>query len=132
MDKKKKEKEKVKEKKDNKLIECEKERDEYLELSRRLKADFINFKRNTEEQLKTIREVANKNLVVDILPVLDSLQLALRHTPENLKDDNWVKGMLGIKGQLEGVLKSVGVEEINALKEKFDPELHEAIDQEES
>ena len=129
---KKKNKKREEKKEVDKLKECEKERDEYIQLSQRLKADFLNLKKDNEQQLKKIKDIANEHLILEILPVLDSLQLALKHTPEELKDNNWVVGMLGIKGQLESALKSVGLKEISAVGEKFDPNLHEALEQEES
>ncbi len=126
------EKEDKKQQKNDLLSECQKERDEYLDLSKRLKADFLNLKKEMESQAENVRQIAKENFVKEILPVLDSLELSLKHIPDDLKDNNWVKGMLGIKGQLFSILKSFGVEEIKALGEKFDPNLHEAVSQEES
>ncbi|MBI3671535.1 nucleotide exchange factor GrpE [Candidatus Azambacteria bacterium] len=111
---------------------CEKERDQYLELSKRLKADFLNLKKESEEQGKKIRESATESLVLKILPVLDSLKLALKHTPDDLKENNWVKGMLSINGQFESILRSIGIDEIKAVGEAFDANMHEAIMEEES
>jgi len=114
------------------LALCEEKRDEYLQLSKRLKADFVNLKKDMEGQVLRIRQAVNEDIILEILPVLDSLDLSLKHTPDNLREDNWVKGMLSIKGQFEGILKSMGVEEISSVGEKFDSNLHEAISQEES
>jgi len=119
-------------KKESELSVCEKQRDEYLELSRRLKADFVNLKKESEEHILRIKDLVNANVILEILPVLDSLDLALKHTPEELKENNWTKGMLSIKGQFEGILKGMGVEEILSVGEAFDSNLHEAIAQEES
>jgi len=114
------------------LLECEQKRDEYLEMSKRLKADFVNLKSDTEKQMTRTREFANEMIILQMLPVLDSLELALKHTPEDLKENDWVKGILSIRGQLDSVFKSYGVEEIRSVGEKFDPKLHEAVAQEDS
>jgi molecular chaperone GrpE len=115
-----------------KLIECEKQRDEYLQLSKRLKADFVNLKKDTEGQVQKTREFANEMIIMQMLPVLDSMELALKHTPDDLKENDWVKGILSVKGQLDGIFKMYGVEEIVSVGEKFDPNLHEAVTQEDS
>ncbi len=117
---------------ENLLEECKKERDEYINLAKRFKADMENLRKETASQISEIRKFAEENLIVEILPILDSLSLALKHVPENLKDDNWVKGILGIKGQFESLMKGYGLSEIPALGEKFNPALHEAVAEEES
>jgi len=121
-----------KEKKEDALKACMKEKEEYIELSKRLKADMVNFKNEVDRRMSEFKDFANEKFILEILPVLDSLELSLKYTPENLKDDNWVKGMVSIKGQLEGILKSMGLEKIKAEGEKFDPNLHEAVSHEES
>lgn len=123
---------KNKDKKEDKLSLCEEQRDEYLELSKRLKADFVNLKKETGEQFLKMKDIVGEDIILKILPVLDSLNLSLKHTPEDLKENNWVKGMLGVRGQFEGILKSLGVEKIKTVGEDFDPALHEAISQEKS
>ena len=115
-----------------KLVKCEKQRDEYLEMSKRLKADFVNLKNDTDGQIQRTREFANEMIIMQMLPVSDSMELALKHTPDDLKENDWVKGILSVKGQLNGIFKMYGVEEIASVGEKFDPNLHEAIAQEDS
>jgi len=115
-----------------KLTECEKQRDEYLLLSKRLKADFINLKKENEEKMQKTREFANEMIIMQMLPVLDSMELALKHTPEELKENDWVKGILSVKSQLDGIFKNYGVKKIVSVGEKFDPNLHEAVSQEDS
>lgn len=114
------------------LVTCEKEKQEYLELSQRLKADFINFKKDTERQMASIKYFANEELISEILPIFDSFDLALKYVPAELKENNWTKGIFVIKSQFENILKSLGVSEIQCAGKKFDPGLHEAVSEEES
>ncbi len=117
---------------EKKLEECQKERDEYINLAKRFKADMENLRKETESKISEVRRFAEVGLIEEILPILDSLSLALKHVPDDLKDNNWVKGVLGIKGQFEALLKNYGLEEIDALGKSFDPALHEAVAEEES
>ncbi|MEK7452851.1 MAG: nucleotide exchange factor GrpE [Patescibacteria group bacterium] len=117
---------------DDELSLCEKQRDEYLELSKRLKADFVNLKKDSDDYSIRIREIVNEGLILKILPILDSFDLALKYTPNDLKENNWVKGVLSIKGLFDGILKSIGIEEVKVIGEIFDANLHEAIVEEES
>jgi len=114
------------------LKSCEAEKEEYLNLSKRLKADFTNLKKDVEESTSKIVKYANEGLILEMLPILDSLELSLKHVPEDLRENNWVKGMLSIRGQFENILKSMGVFEIKCIGEKFDPSLHESVSEEES
>jgi molecular chaperone GrpE len=97
----------------------------------RLAADFDNFKKRArQEQLETMRFAA-ATVAERLLPVLDDAKLALDHAPEGV-DENWLKGVRLTFQKLEEVLASVGVERIEAIGVRFDPNLHEAVGSEES
>lgn len=98
---------------------CEKERAEYLAGWQRAKADLINYKREQEQKISEYYKFANEGLILDILPVLDSFELALKHGKDN--------GIEQLYNQLKNILKNNSVEEIKAVGEKFNPELHESI-----
>lgn len=110
----------------DKLKFCEKERAEYLAGWQRAKADLINYKREQETKISEYYKFANEGLILDILPVLDSFEMAMKHLSENEKDKN--NGIEQIRNQLKSILKNNGVEEIQAVGEKFNPELHESIE----
>ena len=61
------------------------------------------------------------------LLILDSFDLAEKKIPEDLKDDENIKGIFQIKNQIKNFLKSQGVEEIKSLGEKFDPNFQEIV-----
>src|SRR3990167_64990 len=111
---------------------CEKAKNELIELSQRLKADFINYKKDQDKTIALARQYANEALLLMLLPILDSLEKAMEHIPPELEQNQWAQGIKNIKNQISGALKNIGVSEIPAQCEKFDPYLHEAIAQTES
>ena len=98
----------------------------------RAKADFVNYKKDQEKYLEEFRKYAGEDMVVKLLPTIDNFELAIKHLPEDLEKTDWVKGMVCIKGQFDSFLKEVGVEEIKAVGEKFDPSLFESVGEKES
>ncbi len=111
------------------LEDCRKKSDEYLAGWQRSRADFLNYKKEEIERIGDILKYANLNLILKILPILDNFELAEKNLSENLKDDKNVKGLLQIKTQILDFLKNDEIEEIKAVGEKFDPNLHEAIEE---
>lgn len=114
------------------LEQCEKEKNEYLELSRRMKADLMNFKKDQERSMQSFSQFAAQDVVEKFLPILDSIALALKHVPKELEQNNWVKGVVNIKQQIDAMLRDIKVTEIPAAGMAFDPAIHEAVSQEES
>jgi len=114
-----------------KLKQCQKEKQEYITGWQREKADFINYKRRQEEQMAEWSKMLGEGLVRDILPVLDTLE------PRNYADldaeqrgkGEVVKGLELLRQQLLKILQNHGLSEIKAVGEKFDPQLHEAVEQ---
>lgn len=93
----------------------------------RLQAEFINYKRRSEEdKLKAIflgKEQAYKSL----LSILDNLDRALAHQPEDIQEHAWVKGVASVVKQLETELKATGLEKYGAVGDVFNPEIHDAV-----
>jgi molecular chaperone GrpE len=98
----------------------------------RTQADFINYKKQVNEERVKFCKTANANLVYELLPVLDNFQLAAKHIPEKLENDNWAQGIKQIEKQFEDILISVGLERIQSVGEHFNPEFHEAVEEVES
>ena len=109
-----------------KISKEKKQAQEYLAGWQRTKADFINYKKRQEKGMAEFRKFAQEDLILEILPILDAFRLAAKQAPQ---DDEWIKGILQIKVQLENLLESKGIEEIKAVGEKFNPELHEAMEE---
>ncbi|NQV00263.1 MAG: nucleotide exchange factor GrpE [Parcubacteria group bacterium] len=127
MNKKKLKKEKKKNKK-TEVEELEEKLDEATNGWKRALADYENFKKRSEEDKMELVQYASENLILEILPVLDNFQSAYKALPKDLEDHSWAEGIKYIKVQLEDVLKSNNVKELKTAGEKFDPEVHEAIE----
>ena len=104
------------------------ERDEYLDQLQRSRADFANFRRRTEQERTQLRELANRALLAQFLPVYDDMQRAMRAVPEDQREEPWVQGLALIERKFWNVLERAGVTPIEALGQPFDPALHEAVD----
>lgn len=111
------------------IMQSEKERKEYLEGWQRAKADFINYKRDEGRRLEDMARFISVGLIQDIVPVLDSFDLASMHglAPE------LARGVLLIRAQFEDILRKRGLEEIaTRAGDEFDPTRHESIGEIES
>lgn len=104
---------------------------ELTEALQRERADIINVRRRHDEQIGTLRNTAKANVVRDLLPVIDNFERALKHIPDDLKDNDYVKGVQGVVAQFEKTLEDIGVSRIKTVGEIFDPVLHEAVTMEE-
>ena len=110
------------------LERSEKERKEYLDGWQRAKADFINYKKDEAKRFEEFAQFANAAVIQDLLPVLDSLELALANMPKENE-----KGIILIRGQLKDVLQKQGLEEIVVKPgDAFRPDEHESLGEEES
>ncbi len=90
-------------------------------------ADFQNYKRRVEEEKKEYTRVANAAMVINVLPVYDDLERAITTVDAKLAGLNWVQGIEAIYRKFHNALESMGVYEIPAEGETFDPEVHEAV-----
>jgi molecular chaperone GrpE len=102
------------------------ERDQAKDQYIRLLADFDNFRKRTAREAERLRQTATESLLRDLLPILDNLDLALRHAAP---DDPLGEGVQMVLNQFRDVLAARGVEAIPATGEAFDPAVHEALSQ---
>lgn len=109
------------------LSEQKSKADEYLAALQRSQADFANYRRRTEQEKQDLGKYANATLFCDILPVLDDLELALNHIPEEHAKSDWVEGVRLVERKFKSILERQGVKPVCALGMAFDPTLHEAI-----
>ena len=95
----------------------------------RSRADFLNYKKEEIERFKSIIDIANEEMILKILPLLDNMELAEKHLSIDLKDNEYIKGLLQIKAQFLDLMKNQGVEPIDVIGKKFDPIMHEVIEE---
>jgi molecular chaperone GrpE len=125
-------KQKIKSKQSSKLGKAavsvkDDKQNELLESLQRLQAEFINYKRRAEEDKIKALALGKEQAMMALVPIIDNLDRALAHEPEEIKDYPWVKGISGIAKQLETELKTLGLEKIGEVGELFDPEYHDAV-----
>jgi molecular chaperone GrpE len=105
------------------LKQCRKEKDEYLAGWQRAKADFINARKDDEKVREEFLKFASAGVLSDFLEVADAFIEALKMKPgEDLER---------IYSKFEEVMKRNGIEVVECDGMKFDPSLHEALEQEE-
>lgn len=96
----------------------------------RERADAVNVKRRAEEDKSRMGDFYKVLIMRDLLPALDNLDRAMKHTPVVSKDGTWKQWMQGVEGvnkQFEDCFAKLGVQRIKTVGEPFDPRLHEAI-----
>lgn len=97
------------------------------EALQRERADAENIRRRHEAQLNNLREIVKSAVVKELLPAIDNLERALVHTPKDIADHDYVKGVQGVVKQFEKVLTDLGVQRIKTVGEEFNPHFHEAV-----
>lgn len=112
-----------------KLEVCVKEKQEYLLGWQRSKADFVNARKSDEENRKNFIKFANEGLIEELLPVIESFEMAFGNKEAWEKvDKNWRVGVEYIYGKLIGTLEQHGLKELNPVGEKFDPREHASFE----
>jgi molecular chaperone GrpE len=109
------------------LEELNKEKTEIFEKLQRVAADYENFQKRVPKQIDDTIAYKKEKIIKTLLPTLDNFEHTLQnaHSAENL--NVLVEGIRIIYDQMLDALKAIGVEQINALGQKFDPAMHEAI-----
>src|SRR3989344_2377557 len=105
-----------------KLKKAQAEAQEYLAGWQRAKADLINARRQDEKDKQEFVKFANQNLILELLPVVGSFEMAMANKEAWEKaDKNWRMGVEYIYGQLKTVHSNHGAVELNPIGEKYDP-----------
>lgn len=104
-----------------------KQRDEYLDSLRRTQADFQNFKRRNQTSRADGYDEGSREAIAAILPTIDNLERAIDAAEKVGSDAGLTDGVKMTLNMLLESLKRFGFEEVPALGEDFDPELHNAV-----
>lgn len=113
------------------IAELEQRIAELTEALQRERADAANLRRRTEEDKARLGDFYKVLILRELLPALDNLERAFKHTPKELKDSDYVRGVQGVLKQFDQCFRQLGVERIKTLGEVFDPKYHEAVHMEE-
>ncbi len=109
-----------KDKKDEKI-------DELTDRLTRQMAEFDNFRKRTEKEKAQMYEIGAKDIIEKILPVVDNFERGLTSVPEEERSTPFVEGMEKIYKQLMTTLEGIGVKQIEAVGQEFNPDLHNAV-----
>ena len=112
------------------LADTQRERDEYLDLAKRTKADFENFRKRMSSEVQAAAARGRAELIRDVVPVLDDLERAIQAAgldPEGDSEDGLAHGVLLVFRSLRDSLGRNGIEAVDPKGEKFDPTAHEAL-----
>ena len=97
--------------------------DKYL----RLAAEFDNYKRLAQRELRDQIRFGNEQLLKELLPVVDNLERAIKAAKDHTSADGLVQGVELTLKQLQGVLGKFGVQSIPTMGQPFDPSGHQAV-----
>jgi molecular chaperone GrpE len=109
------------------LEEERKRNEEYLSSLRYLQADFENYRKRVDREIRELEEFSTLGLVRKLIPVLDDLDLAVESATK-AEDKGFLEGVKMVQKNLNAALESEGLKRINAVGEPFDPSAHEAVD----
>jgi molecular chaperone GrpE len=113
-------------------LEAERQRAaEYLDQAQRARAELVNYRRRTEDELARMQKQAGERIISKLLPAIDDLDRAIESMSDEDRTSSWGEGILLVQRKIWSTLESEGVAPIESVGEPFDPALHEAISMQE-
>jgi molecular chaperone GrpE len=117
---------------DDQLAAALKEAQVNLEGWQRTLAEFQNYKRRTERDLKDSYQNASLDVLKNLLPIIDDFERAMSNVPESIQGQSWLEGITLIQRKFNKLLEDNNVQSIDPVGDVFDPNLHQAIGHEEA
>lgn len=100
---------------------------ENLDGWQRERADFVNYRKRAERDLREMQQTAAVETLLLLLPTLDDFERAVANTPDDLRQQPWLEGILAIQRKLQKTLEDQGITAVDPVGEVFDPNRHEAV-----
>ncbi len=110
------------------LAEEKRRSEELLTRLKYLQADFENYRKRVEKEIKDVEEYSTRSLVASLLSVVDELELAVEHAGGEKGGRDLKEGVRMVHKNLMSALESAGLKRIEAVGKPFDPGLHEAVE----
>ena len=98
----------------------------------RVQADFMNYKRRSDEERQEQQKYSNSRLILKLLPLVDEFSLAIDHAAKTEAAESWLEGIRLLHRKLYSLLESENVTRIEVQGSEFDPYQHEAMAYQES
>ncbi len=105
-----------------------KKREEYLTRLKYLQADFENYRKRTDKEVKEVEEASVRRLAVSLLSALDELELAVENAKSRGLDPELLEGLKMVQKNMKSTLEAAGLSRIECIGKPFDPGLHEAVE----
>lgn len=122
-------KEKKKDKKEKKIKQLEQQIREYEEKSLRDKAEMINYRKRKDEDVARLLKYCNEDFVIEMLPVIDNFESAIKMDDDNLDDEvsKFLAGFKMIYCNLLSIFEKFEIKVIDGNNKPFDPTYHQAV-----
>ena len=117
---------------DGSLAQLQGDLERFRDLALRSQADFDNFRKRSAREREDAVKYANATLLERLIPILDNFELGLAAAKTSAESSPILAGMEMVAKQITDFLNDSGVQPIDAVGQKFDPNIHEALAQEES
>lgn len=114
------------------VVALEKKAKEYMDGWMRERADFSNYKKRVETQLRDSAQNAAVEALVTLIPVIDDFERAMANVPPELSGNPWLNGVSMIQRKFQKMLDDQGVTVLDPVGDVFDPNRHEAVGMEDS
>jgi molecular chaperone GrpE len=114
------------------LAETKAELEKFRDLALRSTADLDNYRKRMSKEREEAIKFANSSFLERLIPVLDNFEFGLQAARNAPSPASILEGMSMVQKQFQDFLSSAGIEVIDATGQQFDPQLHEAISQEEN
>ncbi|HUD05698.1 MAG TPA: nucleotide exchange factor GrpE [Candidatus Saccharimonadales bacterium] len=111
----------------NNIAGLEQQIKELTDALQRERADSHNLRRRTEEERAKLGDLYKASIIRTLLPAIDSFERAAKHTPKELMNNDYIKGIQAVIKQFEKALGDLGVSRIKTIGEPFNPRFHEAV-----
>lgn len=95
------------------------------EKSMRIQAEMMNFRKRKDDEVANIRKYANEDILLQLVSVMDNFERAL--SLETKENQEFLKGFQMIYSNIQNIISSCGVTEIDCLNKEFDPNYHQAV-----
>lgn len=109
------------------LEEALREKEQFRTMAQRSQADLENYKRRSAEEIAEVRRNATSQLLLKTLLVVDDLERAMSHIPDDAVAPGWLEGLQLVMRSVETLFESEGVNKIEAADQPFDPREAEAV-----